>query len=384
MHVVTKTDELTDACLAFAKQPYVTVDTEFLREQTFWPQLCLIQLAGPDDGLIVDPLAPGIDLAPFFKLMADDRVVKVFHAGRQDIEIIYAKTGTIPAPLFDTQVAAMVCGFGESVGYVNLVKKIVGIDLDKGARFTDWSKRPLSEKQLTYALADVTHLRDVYQYLRGELDATGRTTWLSEEMRTLGSPDTYASAPEDAWKRLKMRVKNKRALAIVMELAAWRETVAQSQDVPRNRVLRDEALFDIANQSANTPEKLGGLRTLSQGFGRSARAKDVIAAVNRGLERNLKDIPALRSGPNLSADALALVDLLKVLLKANSARHRVAPKLIADSSDLERLANEENPDIPALKGWRFELFGKDALRLRDGNTALAVVNGEISAIDLPG
>lgn len=382
MHIISTTGELANACAALARHPFVTVDTEFLREQTFWPQLCLIQMASPDDGFIVDPLAPGIDLAPFFDLMQNEGPVKVFHAGRQDIEIIHAKTNTIPAPLFDTQIAAMVCGFGESVGYVNLVKKIVGVDLDKGARFTDWSKRPLSDKQLAYALADVTHLRDVYLNLREELDSTGRTNWLSEEMATLGSPDTYVTAPADAWKRLKLRVKNRRALGILMELAAWREQLAQSQDVPRARILRDEALYDIANQAPNTPEKLNNLRTLSHGFGRSARAKEIIAAVNRGLAMDPKTIPPLPSGPSLSADALALVDLLKVLLKANAARHRVAPKLIADTSDLEALAGQDSPDIPALKGWRFELFGNDALRLKRGETALTVLDGAIVPVDV--
>lgn len=380
MHVITTTEELADACAALAAHPYVTVDTEFLREQTFWPQLCLVQMAGPDDEVIVDPLAETIDLAPFFELMAEPGTVKVFHAGRQDIEIIHAKTGMIPTPLFDTQVAAMVCGFGESVGYVNLVKKILGVDLDKGARFTDWSKRPLSDKQLTYAMADVTHLRDVYRSLIDELEASKRTHWLSEEMATLESPATYVTEPDDAWKRLKMRVKNKRALAILMELAAWRERLAQSQDIPRARILRDEALYDIANQAPSSVDKLGGLRSLSQGFSRSARAKQIIEAVRRGQERDPHTVPALRSGPSLSPETIAIVDLLKVLLKANAARHRVAPKLIADATDLERLATEEQPDIPLMKGWRYELFGADAVRLRDGRTSLTVSNGQVVPI----
>ena len=272
MRVVTDTKELEQACSALAEHAYVTVDTEFLREQTFWPELCLIQMAGPSDELIVDPLASNIDLTPFFELMNNPSTVKVFHAGRQDVEIIYAKTRSIPTPLFDTQIAAMVCGFGESVGYVNLVKKILNVDLDKGARFTDWSKRPLSQTQLEYALGDVTHLRDVYHHLVSELASTNRSHWLTEEMAVLEAPETYVTEPEKAWKRLKMRVKSKRALAILMELAAWRETLAQSQDIPRNRILRDDALYDIANQAPSTPDKLGDLRTLSQGFARSARA----------------------------------------------------------------------------------------------------------------
>jgi ribonuclease D len=382
MHVITTTEELADACAALAAHPFVTVDTEFLREQTFWPQLCLVQMAGPDDELIVDPLANGIDLAPFFALMMDADTVKVFHAGRQDIEIIHGKTGHIPTPMFDTQVAAMVCGFGESVGYVNLVKKILGIDLDKGARFTDWSRRPLSDKQLTYALADVTHLRDVYKHLVDELQASKRTHWLNEEMATLEAPETYVTEPEDAWKRLKMRVKNKRALGILMELAAWRERLAQSQDIPRARILRDEALYDIANQAPSTVEKLGGLRSLSQGFARSARAKQIVEAVKLGLDRDPRTMPSLRSGPSLAPDTIAVVDLLKVLLKANAARHRVAPKLIADAADLERLATEDQPDIPLMKGWRYELFGEDAVRLRDGRTSLTVQDGQVVPIPI--
>ena len=380
MQLITDSEELSRACAALAAHEFVTVDTEFLREQTFWPQLCLIQMAGPEFEFLVDPLSDDIELQPFFDLMADQSVVKVFHAGRQDIEIVYAKAGLIPTPLFDTQVAAMVCGFGESIGYVNLAKKILGIDLDKGARFTDWSRRPLSDKQLTYALADVTHLRGIYAFLVDELAASGRSHWLSEEMAALASPGTYITEPKDAWKRLKMRVKNKRALAILMELAAWRETVAQSQDVPRNRVLRDEAMYDIANQAPTSLEKLGALRTLSQGFSRSARAKDIVAAVKRGRERDLDTVPTFKDSRQLSAEALAFIDLLRVLLKANAARHGVAPKLIADSGDLERIAADEDPDVPALKGWRRELFGEDAMRLKEGATALTVENGSVVTI----
>jgi len=380
MRVITETPELEAACAAFADHPFVTVDTEFLREQTFWPELCLIQMAVPGEEVIVDPLSRNMDLAPFFELMNNTTTVKVFHAGRQDIEIIYAKTRTIPAPMFDTQVAAMVCGFGESVGYVNLAKKILNVDLDKGARFTDWSKRPLSQKQLEYALADVTHLRDIYLHLVDELATTNRSHWLGEEMAVLEAPETYVTEPQDAWKRLKMRVKNKRALGVLMELAEWRETLAQSQDIPRNRILRDEALYDIANQAPASVDKLGELRTLSQGFARSARAKEIIAAVKRGQQRDPKELPALNSGPGLSAESAAILDLLKVLLKANAARHRVAPKMIADSGDLERIATEEKPDIQTLKGWRYEMFGADALKLRNGQTALTVIDGNVMAV----
>jgi ribonuclease D len=380
MRPITTTRELADACARLAAHPYVAVDTEFLREQTFWPVLCLIQMAGPDDEVIVDPLAPSIDLRPFYELMANERVVKVFHAGRQDVEIVYAKAGLIPHPIFDTQIAAMVCGFGEAVSYVNLVKKVTNLDLDKSSRFTDWSRRPLSETQLRYALGDVTHLREIYASLTAELEATGRAHWLTEEMATLTDPSTYETRPEDAWKRLKLRVKNRKSLAVLMELAAWRERLAQTQDVPRGRILRDEPLYDIANQAPTDPQMLGQLRTLSEGFARSARAKEIIDAVKRGLARDPKTVPPLRMGQGLSAEATALVDLLRVLLKACAARNRVAPRLIADSDDLERIAAEEDPDVPALRGWRRELFGADALKLKRGELALTVANGEVVAV----
>ena len=380
MQLITDTEALLSACSALATHDYVTVDTEFLREQTFWPQLCLIQMAGPGLEFLIDPLSEAIDLEPFFGLMANKEVVKVFHAGRQDIEIVFSKAGIIPEPIFDTQIAAMVCGFGESVGYVNLVKKVISVDVDKGARFTDWSRRPLSRKQLEYALGDVTHLRDVYHFLVRELETSGRSHWLAEEMATLCASETYVTKPEDAWKRLKMRVKSRRALAVLMELAAWREAEAQGQNVPRNRVLRDEALYDIANQAPTSLEKLGALRSLSQGFSKSQRARDIIDAVQKGRDRDIATVPPLKNGRQLSAEATAFVDLLRVLLKANAAHYGVAPRLIADAGDLESIAVEDAPDVPALKGWRRELFGEDALRLKNGKTALTVENGRVVAI----
>ncbi|HRN89279.1 MAG TPA: HRDC domain-containing protein, partial [Hyphomicrobium sp.] len=275
---------------------------------------------------------------------------------------------------------AMVCGFGESVSYVNLVKKVTGRDLDKSSRFTDWSRRPLSEKQLTYALGDVTHLRDIYTYLRTELATTARASWLDEEMAELTDPATYESHPDNAWQRLKMRVKNRKALAVLMELAAWRERMAQTQDVPRGRILRDEALYDIANQLPTSTDQLSELRTLSEGFSRSQRAKDIVDAVRKGLDRDPKTVPPLPRNQPLSAEATAIIELLKVLLKAAAARHRVAPRLIAGSEDLERIASEAEPDVPALKGWRRQLFGEDALRLKRGELALTLSKGEVLAI----
>jgi ribonuclease D len=312
--------------------------------------------------------------------MADPGVVKVFHAARQDVEIVYSEAGLIPTPIFDTQVAAMVCGFGESVSYVNLVKKVTGCDLDKSSRFTDWSRRPLSEKQLVYALGDVTHLRDIYIHLKTELEATSRETWLDEEMAELTAPSTYECHPENAWQRLKMRVKNRKALAVLIELAAWRERLAQAQDVPRGRILRDEALYDIANQQPASVDKLSELRTLSDGFSRSQRAREIVDAVQRGLGRDPTTLPNLPRGQPLSAEASATMELLKVLLKASAARHRVAPRLIADSDDLERIASEADPDVPALRGWRRHLFGEDALKLKRGELALTLHKGEVLAI----
>lgn len=377
MQPITTTSELAELCKRLTASDFVAVDTEFLREQTFWPQLCLIQAAGPDVEMVVDPLAPGLDLTPFWDLMIDERVVKVFHAARQDIEIVYAEADRIPRPVFDTQVAAMVCGFGESVSYVNLVKKVTGHDIDKSSRFTDWSRRPLSSKQLAYALGDVTHLREIYRFLQGELDKSGRAGWLQEEMSTLIDPATYESDPEHAWQRLKLRVRNRKSLAVMMELAAWRERLAQTQDVPRARILRDEALYDIANHAPTEPEQLGELRTLSEGFSRSQRAREIVEAVRRGLERDMRTVPPLKQGQPLSAEASATVELLKVLLKACAAQHAVAPRLIADSADLERIATEQAPDVPALAGWRRTLFGDAALKLKRGEIALALDRGEV-------
>jgi ribonuclease D len=380
MMVITTTDALADACRRFAAHAFVTVDTEFVRETTFWPKLCLIQMASPNEAIMVDPLAPGINLAPFFGLMADSAVVKVFHAARQDIEIVHMAAKIVPTPVFDTQVAAMVCGFGDSVSYSNLVKQICNVDIDKSSQFTDWARRPLSPKQLTYALGDVTHLRDVYAHLSAQLSRTGRHGWLEEELAILTDPETYVTRPEEAWRRLKLRVRGRKSLAALMELAAWRERVAQSTDVPRARVLRDEALYDIANQLPTEPAQLAGLRTVSDGFARSPRAKDILEAVKRGLARDLKTLPQPDVPVIVPPEKVALVDLLRVLLKGAAARHGVAARLIADTADLERLATQAEPDIPALKGWRRELFGADALALKDGRIAVTVRNGEVLVV----
>ena len=377
MSIVTGTEELAAICERFARFPYITVDTEFMRETTFWPKLCLIQLASPDVEAVVDPLAPGLSLDPFYQLMANDRVVKVFHAARQDVEIVYIQAGVIPTPLFDTQVAAMVCGFGESISYVNLVKQITNVDIDKSSRFTDWGRRPLSDKQLVYALGDVTHLRHVYTRLQSDIEKTGRTRWLDEELATLTDPSSYRVEPEESWRRLKLKVRGRKGLAVLIELAAWRERLAQSQDVPRSRILRDEALYDIANQAPTDVSQLSRLRTLSDGFARSARAKEIVEAVKQGLARDFTTLPEPDTGMPVPADKTALVDMLRVLLKACASRHGVAPRLIADTEDLERIAIEKAPDVPALQGWRRELFGEYALKLKAGEIALTVKRGEV-------
>ncbi|GBF27276.1 ribonuclease D [bacterium MnTg02] len=377
MHLITETSELAAACARLAQQPFITVDTEFMRESTFWPILCLIQIASDTDEIIIDPLAADLDLAPFFELMAAQDVLKVFHAGRQDIEIVYNMSRVIPYPIFDTQIAAMVCGFGDSVGYVMLVKKLLREDVDKSSRFTDWSRRPLSKRQLNYALGDVTYLIDIYRQLDQQVTEANRSSWLSEELSVLVDPRTYDLHPEDAWKRLKMRVKNPRSLAIMMEVAAWRERTAQSQNVPRNRIIKDDAIYDIANQSPGSVAELSKLRTISEGLARSSRGKDILAAVQRGLGTDADSLPAISKSRALPPDAAAVIDLLRVLLKSAAAHHGVAPKLIASMADLEKIAVDDEADVAALKGWRHDLFGSDAIALKHGKLALMAQNGRI-------
>ena len=382
MTPISTTPALAKLCDELSSAEFVTVDTEFMREQTYYPNLCLIQVASPETAATIDPLSPDLDLKPFWEMMAIKDQVKVFHAARQDLEIFHIGSGFIPAPVFDTQVAAMVCGFGDQISYVNLVRSITGAQLDKSSRFTNWSKRPLTDKQLQYALGDVTHLRDVYHHLRAELEKSGRASWLDEEMATLTDTATYEQHPEDAWQRLKAKVKNRRAMAVLMSLAAWRERAAQKQNVPRQRILRDDALYDLANLAPRTTEELAGLRSLPDGFSRSARAKEIVTAVNEGLGRDMEGVPALRQGQPLSAEASATLELLKVLLKSAAARHGVAPRLIADASELEKIARHENPDLPVLKGWRRDLFGADAMSLKRGELALTLKDGDVAVIPL--
>jgi|SRR5205814_8228895 len=378
MNVITTTEDLAAACTRLARHPYVTVDTEFLRESTYFPILCVAQMASADEAMVVDARAPGIDLGPFFGLMADERVLKVFHAARQDIEIVWHAAGLVPHPVFDTQVAAMVLGYGDSISYDQLVQRITGDALDKSHRFTDWTRRPLSEAQISYAISDVTHLRDVYLALSADLEQRGRADWVREEMEVLTSPETYRLEPDNAWERLKTRVRKPKELAVLVELAAWREREAQARDVPRGRVLKDDAIADIAVHAPTTIERLGGLRSLPRGFERSKWGDAILSAVARGLARDPASLPRL-DRTKASANGAATVELLKVLLRMTSERHAVAAKVIATVDDLDRIAADDKADVPALKGWRRELFGEKALALKHGQLALAIERGRVVA-----
>lgn len=376
MELITTTEALSAACDRLARHPFVTVDTEFMRETTYYPKLCLIQMASPDDAVLVDPLAPGLDLAPFLALMANEEVVKVFHSARQDLEIVWILGRMIPTPLFDTQVAAMVCGYGDSVSYEQLANDLAKARIDKSSRFTDWSRRPLSDAQLAYALSDVTHLIAVYEALEAKLAETGRRSWLEEEMAILTSPDTYAAEPETAYRRLAGRVRKAREMAVLMELAAWREREAQSRDVPRQRVMKDDAVVELATTQPRDAAGLGRLRALPNGFERSRAAEPVLAAIARGLETDPATIamPERRGGRGQTGST---VDLLKVLLKAVCEEEGVAPKIVATVDDLEAIAEGDEADVPALSGWRRVLFGERALALKHGRLMLGLRDGRV-------
>jgi ribonuclease D len=380
MQPITTTEQLADACVRMARHPFVTVDTEFLRESTYYPRLCVAQMASLDEAVVIDALSERIDLAPFFTLMANDNIVKVFHAARQDIEICWHEASVIPHPLIDTQVAAMVLGYGDSISYDQIVHRITGDSLDKSNRFTDWTRRPLSEAQLAYAVSDVTHLRDVYLKLSADLERQGRGEWMQEEMKVLTSPSTYRFEPEHAWERLKTRVRKPRELAVLIEVAAWREREAQERDVPRGRVLKDDVIGDIAVQAPTTVERLASLRSLPRGFERSRWGEAIVEAVKRGLARDPKTLPPL-DRPKPPVNGQATVELLKVLLRMTSERHGVAAKVIATVDDLDRIAADDNADVPALSGWRRELFGEKALALKRGRLSLAIEKGRVVAVD---
>ena len=381
MELITSTESLNLLCNSLANEEFITVDTEFMRESTYWPDLCLIQVAGETVNGLIDPLAPDLDLRPFFDLMNNAAVLKVFHAARQDIEIMVHRAGIVPHPVFDTQIAAMVCGFGDQVGYEAIVRRLARAQIDKSSRFTDWSRRPLSEKQLIYALADVTHLRVVYAHLKTELDKTGRAHWLNEEMEILTNPATYRTEPEDAWKRIKVRLKSKKQLGVLVELAAWREREARDKNVPRSRILKDDALAEVAVQVPQTREALNQLRALPRGMSTSRIGDAILKAVMAGVEIDPKTLPNPDNGRDDSSDATqAAAEVLKLALKVVCEQEGIAPKLVASSSDIEAIAEDDAADVHMMHGWRRELFGELALAIKRGEAVIGFERGRVRVI----
>lgn len=372
MKIITTNEALATFCADVAPEDFITVDTEFMRDSTFWPILCLIQVAGGDHEAIIDPLADGIDLRPFYELMADEGVTKVFHAARQDVEIFYHFGGVIPKPMVDTQIAAMVCGYGDSVGYENLIKKTLKIQIDKSHRFTDWARRPLKQAQLDYALGDVTHLKAAWPIMREEIEKRDRVSWMDEEISILENEDTYTLHPENAWKRLKSRGFNKRPLAVLMEVAAWRENQAQTRDIPRGRIMKDDALYEIARHAPKSTADLDDFRAVPKGFSKSRHAATLLEAVQKGLSKPDEDLPKIKKEEPVPPGLGPIIEMLKVLLRRESEIHDVAHRLIANVSDLERIAADDNADVAALRGWRREIFGAAALDLKHGRLALSI------------
>jgi ribonuclease D len=381
MKLITTTDELAAFCKSLASTEFIAVDTEFMRERTYWPKLCLAQVAGPDDAAAIDALADGIDLRPLDELMGNRKVLKVFHAARQDLEIFYLRTSKVPQPLFDTQVAAMVCGHGEAASYESLATKLAKAKIDKSSRFTDWSRRPLSERQIAYALSDVTHLRVVYEKLKRQLERTDRFSWITEEMAVLSDPATYRADPEQAWRRLKPRGASPRLLAILREVAAWRERTAQRIDIPRQRLLRDEQLLEIASHAPKTAEELSRTRGLGRGFAEGWQGREILDAIDRA--RGLPDaqLPTRDRAPEQLRAPAAVVDLLRTLLRLKAEEAGVAGRLIASADEIDRLAAGKR-DIAALHGWRNEVFGVDAVNLIEGRLALSLAGDHAKLIPI--
>jgi ribonuclease D len=383
-HLITESDDLAEFCGGLAHASFITIDTEFLREKTYWPVLCLVQIAGPESDQVaaIDTLAPGLDLAPLNALLNNTKVTKVFHAARQDVEIFFRLAGAIPKPIVDTQVLAMVCGFGDAASYETLAGKLANVRLDKLARFTDWSRRPLSARQLDYALSDVIHLRGIYQKLHEKAEKTGRLDWIADEMALLTDPATYEFNPDNAWKRLRTRSEKPRFLSVLKEVAAWREREAQSRDVPRNRVINDENVVEIAAHVPDTPEALAQCRGLTRGFAESRNGEAILAAVKRGLAVPESEAPKLPPRPDIPSGLGPLIDLLRVLLKLRCDEFEVAQKLICNSSDLERIAADDHAEVPALTAWRRKVFGEEALALKHGKLALTAKGRSIRIIAL--
>jgi ribonuclease D len=382
VHLIADSATLADFCGRLAEAPFVTIDTEFLRDKTYWPILCLVQLAGPNEAAAIDALAEGLDLTPLFELLENPRVVKVFHAARQDVEIFVRLTGKVPSPIVDTQVVAMVCGFGDSASYETLASKLAGARIDKSSRFTDWSHRPLTDKQLAYALSDVTHLRTVYEKLQQRVEKSGRAHWVEDEIAILTDPRTYRVDPENAWMRLKARSDKPRFLAVLKEVAAWREREAQSRDLPRNRVIKDETILEIAAHPPRDAEALSRCRGLSRGFADGKMGDGILAAVQRGLDIPEADIPRLAARADVPQGLGPIIELLRVLLKLRCDENEVAQKLIANAGDLETIAADDNADVPALRGWRREIFGDDAVKLKHGRLALTAAGKRVKLIEL--
>ena len=383
MDLISDTAGVEAACASLATEAFLTIDTEFLRDSTYWPRLCLIQMAAPDKTLyLIDPLAKNIELGAFWALMANENVLKVFHAARQDIEIIHHMAEVIPAPILDTQVAAAVCGFGESISYDQLVRRTSSHEIDKSHRFTDWSRRPLTTKQLHYAAADVTHLVDVYGALADQLEENGRAGWMDSEMAVLTDPQTYEADPANAWKRLKNRVRKPREFERLKRIAAWREDNAQSRDVPRNRILKDDAIYELALQGPQTADAMDRLRAVSRGFGKSKDGKDIMALIAGVDDMDKSDLPKVPKPARHGETPVAIADLLKSLLKHVGEEHGVATRLIANSDDIDAIARGDGTAVPALKGWRYDLFGRDAERLKRGEIALAIEGGGLRIVEV--
>lgn len=384
MEIITTTGDLETLCHNLGNDPYVTVDTEFMRERTYWADLCLIQIAGAGHEAIIDPQADGIDLSAFFDLMANENIVKVFHAARQDVEIIHHLSGKIPRPLFDTQIAAMVCGFGDQIGYEPLVRRLADAQIDKSSRFTDWSRRPLTDKQLHYALSDVTHLRVVYEKLKAKLDASGREPWLAEEMEILTAEETYQTDPEQAWKRVKFRPRKKVQQAILMAVAAWREAEAQNRNVPRNRIIKDDAIGELAMQAPKDHKALSRLRAVPKGYANSRHGEAIIAAVARGLSMDLDQVPDVQDrSRRLPEGTGEIAEILKLALKITAEQEGIAARIIANASDIEAIAAGADDNVKALRGWRRALFGETALQLKAGKLAIGLRDGKAAIFAVP-
>jgi ribonuclease D len=382
MNIITDSNALAAFCMRQKGADFIAIDTEFMRERTYWPILCLVQVAGPEQAVAIDILVPGIDLAPLFDLLADRRTLKVFHAARQDIEIFVNLTGAVPVPVFDTQIAAMVCGFGDAVSYETLVAKLAGAPLDKSSRFTDWSQRPLSERQILYALNDVVHLRTVYDRLQQKLAENGRATWFAEEMAALVDPAIYRSDPSEAWRRFRLRGRvDQRFFGVLREVAAWREAAAQQRNLPRGRIIKDEAVLEIASHPPRTVETLSRTRSLGKGIAQGKLGSEILDAVSRGCAAAGTIAPPVPTRTDTPPGLGALIELLRVLLKYCCEQHQVAQKLVASADDLEAIAADDDADVPALSGWRYDIFGKDAIALKHGRMALTVRDNCIALIE---